>query len=152
MKPRNSRPDTGQIVKHKVKVLRAYLVRYGEITTPSFNVGSSFNRDGVRGDGSRLAPVTQWLKPEILLCTSRGDTKAEFITLPDATCVDATPEALGMWLQAHDQQTGQESISDALRVLQSAGSRLSSRTEQSDAAKAVNVLRRLLVKREAPAA
>jgi hypothetical protein len=153
VKPRSSRSDGDQIVR-KITVLRAYLARYNEITTVNpFNVDSSFDRDGVRGDGSRLGQVVSWLKPEILMCTSRGDTKPEFLVLPDGKCIDATSEALETWLQEQKRQTVSEDIGKALRVLQSAGSRLSSRSGQSEAAKAVNTLRKLLVIDEAkPAA
>lgn len=145
MKPRNSRSDGDQVVR-KVTVLRAYLAKLNQITTVDpFDPDSSFDRDGVRGGGSRLSPVVQWLKPEILMCTSRGDTVAEFIILPDGTGVDANPEALDMWLQAQKRHNVSEDVSNALRVLQSAGSRLGNRVEQSEAAKAVNVLRKLLV-------
>lgn len=152
MKPRSSRSDGDHVVR-KITVLRAYLAKLDEITTVNpFTADSSFARDGVRGDGSRLSPVVQWLKPEILMCTSDRDTRAEFVVLPDGTSVDATTEALDMWLQAQKRHNVSEDVSNALRVLQSAGSRLSNRAGQSEAAKAVNALRKLLIEDQRSAA
>lgn len=146
---RYQRPD--QTVR-KVKVLRAYLREFERITNVDFfDVDSSLDRDGVRGGGSRFGQLTGFLKPEVILCTSRNDTKAEFIvitTLDEPLSVEATPKALDTWLRGQGHESVPGEISNSIRVLQSAGSRLSNRDDKSQVSKAINVLRRFLLSDE----
>lgn len=151
MKPQRSRAERPDAAS-KVKVLRAYLAKLKDVSTPSFDVDPSHVRGGVHGGGSRLGQVSRFLFPEVILCTDLNDTRAVFIILTsDGSCVDATVEALDAWLQRQEHENASEAVSAALQVVQRAGSRLSNRTDQSRAAKAVNVLRTLLVS-DTPAA
>lgn len=153
MKQRGSAPSSGG-TRGKVKALRAYLAKLQEVERVDlFDVDPSFSRGGVRVDGGRLGALVNYCRPELLLHTSRDGSKAVFIVVTEtAEVVDATLEALDTWLQVQARENESEDISKSLRVLQSAGSRLSNRVDQSQASKALNTLKRLLVEKRASAA
>lgn len=145
MKPRESRSPL-DVTRHKISVLRAYLMALQESRTVDlYQVDALLNRGDVHVSSGRIGALERYLAPEVLMQTNREGTKPVFLVLTvTVEVLEPTLEVLDTWLHVQRHANAQQDISKALRVLQSAGSRLSSKSHKSEASKAVNVLRRLL--------